>query len=245
MENESKRISEEFGLASESEAVKEYRRLNRDFMYANYPLIADEIIASLRREKPCIVDMGTGLGSLARELAKRLPAGRIYGIDISAEMLDEAQAINATEMVSNLTLMRSDINRLPFADDTFDGIVSFGVLHHLGDVAHAFSEIRRVLRQGGEAFLYDLRKDPPGAMVSEIVTAMPPLQQRAFLESVKEGLDVSHIEAVVKSLGVTRHSLSCPAYSRATILKNKSVLQASRFLGKRFNQLLVMIYLQK
>lgn len=245
MENESKRISEEFGLASESEAVKEYRRLNRDFMYANYPLIADEIIASLRREKPCIVDMGTGLGSLARELAKRLPAGRIYGIDISAEMLDEAQAINATEMASNLTLMRSDINRLPFADDTFDGIVSFGVLHHLGDVAHAFSEIRRVLRQGGEAFLYDLRKDPPGAMVSEIVTAMPPLQQRAFLASVKEGLDVSHIEAVVKSLGVTRHSLSCPAYSRATILKNKSVLQASRFLGKRFNQLLVMIYLQK
>jgi ubiquinone/menaquinone biosynthesis C-methylase UbiE len=245
MENESKKICEEFGLASESEAVKEYRCLNRDFMYSNYPLIADEIIANLRREKPRILDVGTGLGSLAREFATRLPACCVYGIDISDEMLAEAQAINTTETVSNLTLMCSDINRLPFADETFDGIVSFGVLHHLSAVTHAFSEIRRVLRQGGEAFLYDLRNNPPGEIVSEIATEMPPSQARAFLESVKEGLDVSHIEAVVKSLGVTRYSLSCPAYSRATIVKNKSVLQASRFLGKRFNQLLVMIYLQK
>jgi ubiquinone/menaquinone biosynthesis C-methylase UbiE len=245
MENESKRISEEFGLASESEAVKEYRCLNRDFMYANYPLIADEIIAGLRREKPCILDMGTGLGSLARECAKRLPAGRVYGIDISAEMLDEAQAINATETVSNLTLMRSDITCMAFADNTFDGIISFGVLHHLGAVADAFSEVSRVLKEGGQAFLYDLRKNPPEEIVTEIADQMPPSQKRAFLESVREGLDLSTIESAVKSLGFACYSLSYPSYSRATIVKNKSVLHASRFLGKRFNQLLVMIYLQK
>ena len=245
MDRESKKISEEFGLSSESEAVKEYLCLNRDFMYSNYPLIADEIIATLHREKSCILDMGTGLGSLAREFAKRLPACRVYGIDISGEMLAEAQNINASEKVSNLTLMLSDINCMSFTDNVFDGIVSFGVLHHLRTVTKAFLEIRRVLKEGGEAFLYDLRKNPPGEVVTEVAEGMPPSQKRAFLASVKEGLDVSYIETVVHGLGVSRYSLSYPAYSRATIVKNKSVLQASRLLGKRFNQLLVMIYLQK
>jgi len=245
MENGSKKISEEFGLASESEAVQEYLCLNRDFMYSNYPLIADEITANLRREKRRMLDLGTGLGSLAREFAKRLPACRLYGIDISGEMLEEARTINAREKVSNLTFMLSDINCMPFADKTFDCIVSFGVLHHLSTVSKAFSEIRRVLKEGGEVFLYDLRQNPPGEMVTEIADAMPPTQRRAFLESVREGLDVSYIEEVAKSSGFARYALSYPVYSRATIVKNKSLLQASRFLGKRFNQLLVMIHLEK
>ncbi len=71
MDRENKKMSEEFGLSSESEAVKEYVRMNRDVMYSNYPLIADEIIMKPNREKSCILDLGTGLGSLAREFAKR------------------------------------------------------------------------------------------------------------------------------------------------------------------------------
>lgn len=247
MDRGNTKISEEFGLSSESEAVKEYLRMNRDIMYSNYPLIADEIIMKPNQEKSCILDIGTGLGSLAREFAKRLPACRVYGIDISGEMLTEAHIINTSEGISNLTLMLSDINHMAFEDNVFDVIVSFGVLHHLSTLTRAFSEIRRVLKERGEAFLYDLRKNPPQEVVTEIADGMSPSHKRCFLESVKEGLDVSYIEAVVQGLGVTRYSLSYPTYSRATVVKNKSILQAqaSRFLGKRFNQLFVMIYLQK
>jgi ubiquinone/menaquinone biosynthesis C-methylase UbiE len=245
MDRENKKISEEFGLSSESEAVKEYLCLNRDVMYSNYPLIADEIIMKSNQEKRCILDIGTGLGSLAREFAKRLPACRVYGIDISGEMLAEAHRINTSEDISNLTLMLSDINHMAFEGNAFDGIVSFGVLHHLSTLRKAFSEIRRVLKERGEAFLYDLRKDPPQEVVAEIADGMSLSHKRAFLESVREGLDVSYIEAIVQGLGFTRYSLSYPTFSRATVVKNKSILQASRFLGKRFNQLLIMIYLQK
>jgi ubiquinone/menaquinone biosynthesis C-methylase UbiE len=214
-------------------------------MYSNYPLIADEIIMKPNQEKSCLLDLGTGLGSLAREFAKRLPACRVYGIDISVEMLTEAHRINTREGVSNLTLMLSDINHMAFEDNVFDGIVSFGVLHHLSTLTKAFSEIRRVLKERGEAFLYDLRKNPPQEVVTEIADGMSASHKPAFLESVKDGLDVSYIETIVKGLGVTRYSLSQPTFSRTTVVKNKSILQASRFLGKRFNQLLVMIYLQK
>lgn len=245
MDSESKKISDEFGLSSESAAVKEYRHMNRDIMYSNYPLIADEIILRLQREATCILDAGTGLGSLAREFAKRLPAARVYGIDISAEMLAEAQIINADEKVSNLTLMLSDITHIAFEDAVFDAIVSFGVLHHLGNVRKAFAEMMRVLKNGGEAFLYDLRKDPPIETVTEITNRMTPAQKRAFLESVKEGLDVSYLEDMVGGLGAARYSLAYPFYARATIVKNRHALQESPLVGKRFNQLLVMIYLQK
>jgi ubiquinone/menaquinone biosynthesis C-methylase UbiE len=245
MDRLNKKVSEEFGLSSESEAVKEYLRLNRDIMYCNYPLIADEIIMKPSQEKSCILDIGTGLGSLAREFAKRLPACRVYGIDISVEMLTEAHRINMSEGLSNLTLMLSDINHMAFEDNAFDRIVSFGVLHHISTLTKAFSEIRRVLKERGEAFLYDLRRNPPQEIVSEIADGMSACHKPAFLESVKEGLDVSYIETVVQGLGVTRYSLSYPTFSRATVVKNKSILQGYRFLGKRFNQLLVMIYLQK
>jgi ubiquinone/menaquinone biosynthesis C-methylase UbiE len=239
------KISEEFGLSSESEAVKEYLRMNRDIMYSNYPLIADEIIMKPNQEKSCILDIGTGLGSLAREFAKRLPAGRVYGIDISVEMLTEAHLINKSEGISNLTLILSDMNHIAFEDNVFDTIVSFGALHHLSTITKAFSEIRRVLKERGEAFLYDLRKNPPQEVVTEMADGMSPPHKRCFIESVKEGLDVSYMEAIVQGLGVTRYSLSYPTYSRATVVKNKSVLQTFRLLGKRFNQLFVMIYLQK
>jgi len=245
MDRENKKISEEFGLSSESEAVKEYLCLNRDVMYCNYPLIADEIIMKPNQEKSCILDLGTGLGSLAREFAKRLPACRVYGIDISSEMLTEAHRINTSEDISNLTFMLSDINHMAFENNVFDVIVSFGVLHHLSTLPKAFSEIRRVLKERGEAFLYDLRKGAPQEVVTEIADGMSPSHKSAFLESVKDGLDVSYIEAIVQGLGVTRYSLSNPTFSRATVVKHKSILQTARFLGKRFNQLLVMIYLQK
>jgi len=245
MSRENKIMSEEFGMSSESEAVKEYLRMNRDTMYSNYPLIADEIIMRPNQKMSCILDIGTGLGSLAREFAKRLPACRVYGIDISGEMLTEAHMINKSEGISNLTLMLSDMNHIAFEDNVFDVIVSFGALHHLSTITKAISEIRRVLKERGEAFLYDVRKNPPQDVVTEIADGMSSFHKRAFLESVKEGLDVSYIETIVQGLGFTRYSLSYPTYSRATVVKNKSILQTFRFLGKRFNQLFVMIYLQK
>jgi SAM-dependent methyltransferase len=165
-----------------------------------------------------ILDIGTGLGSLAREFAKRLPACRIYGIDISVEMLTEAHRINMSEGISNLTLMLSDINHMAFEDNVFDVIVSFGALHHLSTITKAFSEIRRVLKERGEAFLYDVRKNPPQEVVTEIADGMSSFHKRAFLESVKEGIDISYIETILQGLGVTRYSLSYPTYSRATVV---------------------------
>ncbi len=245
MTREGKKIKEEFGFDREDLAVKEYSRLNRDFMYPNYPLICDEIIYKLNLNNSCILDIGTGLGSLALEFAKRLSSSQIYGVDISQEMLKEAKALAAREKLPNLEFIIGDAHNLEFKEDFFDLAVSFGVLHHLKDLRLVFGEIKRVLKKGGSAFIYDLRKDAPVNIVSQIAEALPAIQKRAFLESVKEAPELPYIEGNLKDLGISDYSLSCPDYSRRTIIRNKHLLKESKLMGKKFNEILVEVYFRK
>lgn len=48
-------------------------------------------------------------------------------------------------------LLQGDAERLPFADNSFDLVYSWGVLHHTPDTPHAIREVRRVLRPGGRS----------------------------------------------------------------------------------------------
>ena len=245
MIKESKKIKEEFGFESEVQAVKEYGFLNRDFMYFNYPLIAGQVISGLNLEKKLILDVGTGLGSLAFEFAKRLPRAYVYGLDISQEMLREAEKAALDNNISNLKFTLGDVHSLEFEDNFFDLVVSFGVLHHLKDVKLAFSEIKRVLKEGGCAFIYDLRKEAAQDTVSEIASQMPLSHKQAFLESIRESLGGSFIDSILKDLNVSDYSLSQPRYSRQNIIQNKELLKKSKLLGKRFNEILIQIYFRK
>jgi len=245
MQDETKKIKDEFGFESEAEAVKEYSLLNRDFMYTNYPLIAEEITSRLKFTKGIILDIGTGLGSLAIEFARKLPESKVYGIDVSQEMLKEAESLSKEKRISNVEFRNCDVHNMTFQDNYFDLIISFGVLHHLKDIKLAFSQITRVLKAGGLAYVYDLRKDSPQEVVAEIANQMNPDQKRAFLESLKEDIDLVYLEDILKNLGVSEYSLAYPKYSRRTIIKNKELLRSANFLGERFNKILVECFLLK
>jgi ubiquinone/menaquinone biosynthesis C-methylase UbiE len=55
-------------------------------------------------------------------------------------------------------LVRADSCRLPFADDTFDVVLSRSLLHHLPDPEQGIREMARVLRPGGEVVAMDTNK---------------------------------------------------------------------------------------
>lgn len=245
MLKQGKRIKEEFGFVSEAQAVKDYHLLQRDLMYANYPLIADELIARLRLSGGAILDVGTGLGSLALAFAERLPESRVYGIDISPQMLEAARAAAQGKGLNNVQFLCGDAQQIVFPDNFFDLVVSFGVLHHLPDLRRAFSEIKRVLKGNHAAYVYDLRKDAPQSIVTEIAAGMSPTQRQAFWASVKAAYEISELEAVVRSLGVRKYALSGPKFARQTIIKNIRMLKESKFSGERFNHILVEISLVK
>jgi tRNA (uracil-5-)-methyltransferase TRM9 len=78
----------------------------------------------------------------------------LYGVDFSAEMLKFARKY-AKKFSLAVKLKLADIRKLPYPDETFDWAISVGAYHHIkkGEHQAALSELRRVLKPGGEAFI--------------------------------------------------------------------------------------------
>ncbi|HXI45233.1 MAG TPA: class I SAM-dependent methyltransferase [Candidatus Acidoferrales bacterium] len=100
-----------------------------------------------------ILDVGTGTGALAIAALRRWPRSRLTGLDPSSAMLELATA----EAVRSLppavhrrfTTVAGVADRLPFADATFDVVLSSFVLQLVPSRAGALREMSRVLRPGG------------------------------------------------------------------------------------------------
>jgi len=98
-----------------------------------------------------VLDAGCGLGRHLRHLA-RMPGLKIFGIDKNAWALRETAKSLATmpDAVSKDYLVSiADINRLPFADASFDCIICSEVLEHIPDHEKALKELDRILKPRG------------------------------------------------------------------------------------------------
>jgi SAM-dependent methyltransferase len=106
------------------------------------------------------LEVGCGQGTIANFLA---PLGaRMTALDMSRGSIERARA-GAREMghADRIAFVQSDAERLPFADETFDVGVSFGVLHHTPDTAGSVRELLRVVRPGGRAIVMLYRRGNP------------------------------------------------------------------------------------
>ncbi len=95
-----------------------------------------------------VLDAGCGTGGIIARLRRDRPEWIITGVDASPVALDLARARRAGDLAC------ARIERLPFADDTFDVVTCLDVLYVEGvDDRHAVVEILRVLRPGGLALV--------------------------------------------------------------------------------------------
>ncbi len=90
------------------------------------------------------LDAGCGDGMLALQLAKK--GVRVTGVDLSAPNIDFAKK-QAQELGLEVDFLQGDVAELPFADRSFDYVVSSHVLEHLPDVQQGAREIARVTRR--------------------------------------------------------------------------------------------------
>jgi ubiquinone/menaquinone biosynthesis C-methylase UbiE len=125
-----------------------------------------------------VLDVGTGPGILLAELAHRHPDLEVIGVDISADMVAAARATLAP-FGGRATVHIGDAARLPLADGSVDLVVSSLSAHHWADPAAAVPELARVLRPGGQAYIYDFRSGPFDTLVSaarerSLFTGRPP-----------------------------------------------------------------------
>lgn len=125
----------------------------------------------------CIIDLACGTGRWFESLAEK-GAGRIFGVDLSANMLSVA----ADKRPSRATLVRADISHLPFSRNHFDFAVCSFAVGHISGLEMLASECRRVLKPEAQLFITDLHpeaydrgwrtgfRDREGAVEIETVT---------------------------------------------------------------------------
>ncbi len=104
--------------------------------------------------RPPVLDIGTGRGAAAVEIARRgLP---VSSVDISEEEIDRAVLYARYAGVeSRIGFLVADANLLPFDGGRFNFVSMINVLHHLEDCSGIMSEVSRVLAPGGTLLLAD------------------------------------------------------------------------------------------
>ncbi|MFN2511857.1 MAG: class I SAM-dependent methyltransferase [Pyrinomonadaceae bacterium] len=97
-----------------------------------------------------VLDIGCGTGTLAIMVKQVHPEAEVFGIDADSKILAIARA-KAAKASLNLTLDQGMADQLPYADSSFDRVLSSLFLHHLTteNKRRTFREVFRVLRPGG------------------------------------------------------------------------------------------------
>ncbi|NLW50915.1 MAG: methyltransferase domain-containing protein [Candidatus Brocadiaceae bacterium] len=92
----------------------------------------------------CVLDLGSGDGTLTARIADLVPRGQVVGIDASQGMIDAA----LPKARPNLQFLRMDINEIDF-QSRFDVVVSNATLHWVKDHRRLLANVRRALRPAG------------------------------------------------------------------------------------------------
>jgi ubiquinone/menaquinone biosynthesis C-methylase UbiE len=91
-----------------------------------------------------LLDVGSATGRGLKEFASALPKARVCGVEPVAALVQQGVAAGNTETVS---LLQGSGESLPFADQSFDVVSEFSILHHVEEPAKIVREMLRVARQ--------------------------------------------------------------------------------------------------
>jgi ubiquinone/menaquinone biosynthesis C-methylase UbiE len=132
-----------------------------EWMFARLALGPDDLV----------LDAAAGTGLVARAVAPAVRA--VVALDATAAMLATGKAEADKAGLRNVLFQRGDAAALPFADGSFDVVVSRFALHHFEEPAVQLREMARCLRDGGTLAVGDLRADDD----AEIAAAMDRLER--------------------------------------------------------------------
>lgn len=122
-----------------------------------YRQVAEEVVFQFKAGT--LLDLGTGPGFLPVEIVKRAPEIQIVGVDLSRRLIRMARnRAKSANLSKHLVFEVANAANLRFGDDSFDMVISTGMFHSLKNPSKVLREIFRVLKPGGDAWIYDPAK---------------------------------------------------------------------------------------
>ena len=100
-----------------------------------------------------LLDIGCGTGWAVIRAAQTVPSGGACGIDLSPGMI--SRATDLADGLSNVEFRVADAESVPYPDESFNAVMCTNSFHHYANPARALSEMRRVLKPGGQLIIGD------------------------------------------------------------------------------------------
>jgi len=128
--------------------------MQADATKMQYREIAQDLVS--RMESGRLLDIGTGPGHLLSEIHKLNPKIELYGLDISSSMIGQAGR-NLIDL--QVDLQCGNIRATNYKSDYFDTVTCSGSFYLWDRPIESLDEIRRILKIGGAALLYETHRD--------------------------------------------------------------------------------------
>jgi demethylmenaquinone methyltransferase/2-methoxy-6-polyprenyl-1,4-benzoquinol methylase len=127
-----------------------YDRYARLLSFGQDPRWRSFLVSRIPADAARVLDVASGTGAVAIELARSAPSREVIGIDQSEEMLDAGRArVSEAGLGEQIDLREGRAESLPFGDAEFDALTFTYLLRYVDDPAATMRELARVVRPGG------------------------------------------------------------------------------------------------